>query len=447
MARKQQSAEGNTVIRAFELPLRHAEPDIWPLIREGWKQATMLANWCARHLLAHDVVRMPHMQSIKDFPKMPALPKGGLYAIAGEAFGLMMSGSWWAGQAGSFAAITKSVMDYWLAHRSAVLWYGNEQPPRWRYPYPFPIRSQEWCKAGLDASGKPYVVVNLPSGTPRKPIKARLDLRGGQEFGRQMALFRRVVEGDLPRLQLVIRQQGCSTGCHRATIPGREPARVMVKMVATLPVLEATGQRTLTLITDPQAFWVAELDGRPAWVLNADHVRRACEWLAVHESRRQRMAQDRKAERRLDVGREDAWLRSLERCCDKHARRMSSWLHESAAHLAQFAQRNRVGLVLYRDLDRGFAPLFPWHRLKTLLADKLKALGIHCQCASDESPSVAEVESLTPLENDECLDSMKTNAMAARRLLKAGQRSASHPAVCPPSATAPTSPPLSPSMP
>jgi hypothetical protein len=440
-----------TVVRAFELPLQHAPKETWPLIRECWQQSTQLANWCVTQLLRADVVRTPGMDKLPKFAdvdlyalmfgrkaeKRGRKDKDKVLPVVASAFA---GTEFWAGAALSAVSIMRQVKEKYLQERLAVIWQRSKSPCTYRFPHPWPVHAQGWKAAWLDTSGKPCVRLTLPGG------QVEMRLRGGAEFGRQMGLFRQIVSGELPRLQLVIRQQGCSLGCHRPTMPGREPARVMVKMVARLPVRPSPGGRTLTLCTDESAFWVAELDGQPAWVLNADHVRRACDWLAIHETRRQRLAQDRKAERRLNPG-ADSWRRSLERCCDKHARRMNSWLHETAAHLTGYAVRQKVGLVLYRDQQKGFAPLFPWHKLKTLLVDKLRAAGIVCQCGSDESPDPT-VLALEPelMEDEACLSSISHNAKAGKRLFRAARRSGPHPAVSTPSATAPTSLSASPSM-
>ncbi len=111
-------SDSTTIIRAFELPLNYTEPGNWEIIRECWKQGSMLANWCVKRLMTHDIVRMPEMTKLppmKPFPKLCSL-----YVSAGRTFGLM-SNSWWSGQSGSFAKIIKNVEDEWKDHRYATL--------------------------------------------------------------------------------------------------------------------------------------------------------------------------------------------------------------------------------------------------------------------------------------------------------------------------------------
>lgn len=429
----------DTIIRALELPLHGVESptatpeQIWTCLRRSWLETADLANWCLRQLLARDVVRLPGMERL---PPQPRWQKGGLYALATKTLRLADSGSYWAGQSGSVAAIVKEVSDHWAQKRFAVLWLGKESPPVWRRPAPFPIRGQEWTGAGFDEGGRPWIEVNLPSGEYRKPIKARLRLRGGREFGRQLALFRQIVEGSLPRKQLVIFPRPASNSCHRKRLGGD---RVMVKMVACLPRPERRDGRTLVLLTDPAAFWVAELDGRQAWVLNNDHYK-SLVFHQQHLTRVQRLGQDRKAERRLG-GHTDYIQDRLELACRKHANRMSSWLHESAAHLAGFASRQGVGEVLHLDREKGFLPSFPWHRLHGLLADKLAALGIAFysesslrlsgEMAPDELGSV-EADIRPTEEDDKWARIAQLREQATGKLVQAKRRKGSHPAVSAP---------------
>lgn len=372
-----------TVIRAFELPLRGCLAETWPLLRECWKHATELANWCVFTLASKDKPDLPRHPGIK------GRKLKGLYGLASETF--KFKTGFWSGAAISASTICRDVERHYHRERNAVVRFHRQALRTYRYPYPFPVHAQSWKDAGFDEAGKPWIDVALPGG------RVRLNLRGGPEFGRQLGHFRDVVNGKLPKLALSIREQPASPGCHRPTGEHREAgggsrqhSRVMVKMVAHLPVREKPGERVLTVCTDPNAFLVAEIDGRQAWVLNADHVRRLHAWLAVHEDRLARFAQDTKAERRLDSDRRRQLNESRERACEKHTRRMSSWLHETAAHLVGFAARQRVGCIEFFDKDQGFIERFPWYRLNQLLQDKCTQAGVRLVCLSDgESDCVA----------------------------------------------------------
>lgn len=431
------------IIRAAEIPVARPLSMDWPaletLLHDCWEQSTYLANWCIQKIIRAEAIRTPEMKSFKEFPKYP-FERGMLYALA---FGreeeklswvkfdcphckkgwfpsqLAPGGkvpvhdvkrercpgndkkpvarqrktlpvvvpeypgrAFWAGAAQQACAVIESAEKRYGALRKEIVWDQTAALPVFRYPQPFPVHMDSWRPRFED--GVPIINVTFPGG------RVDLVLRGGDEFRRQLAFFRKVVDGEAKKCELSIRPQRTSSS-HRRVVPFRVPGggergfwRAMVKLVVkTAPTVREGKERPLVLSTDPNAFWVAELDGRRPWVLNADHVKRMFAWLAVHEDRLDRLSQDTKAERRLNPD----WLRGLnesrERCCLKHSRRVSSWLHETTAHLAGYCVRQHVTHVLYRDVDQGFIERFPWYRLREMLRDKLKAVGIVLDCTSD----------------------------------------------------------------
>lgn len=369
----------DTVVRAFELPMQSVDrPEVWPLLRECWHHSASLANWCVSQLLRNDVVRTP------DLEKLPKMPKIDLYNLAfvrkqyaGHEF--------FVGAKGSATSIIQPLQAKYIAERLNVIWHRKQAHCTYRSPHPWPVRADMWREASFDDEKRPFVRVALPGG------QATIRLRGGPEFARQMAIFRQIVDGGLPRLELVIREHRQFGKSRRPTEPGG--SRVMVKIVARLPVRETKGEKVLTLFCDKEAFWVASLSGRRddrQWTANYDHVRRLFGWLAAHESRRQRLAQDSKAESRCASDKRRQWQRSLDAACEKQHRRLSSWLHEIAAHVVGFCSRQKVREVVYDDSQR-FSDAFPWHRLNAMLADKLKAEGITLHVAeigNEESVSL-----------------------------------------------------------
>lgn len=451
MKTPRKTEDADTVVRAFELPLQHAPVEAWPLVRRCWDEAAMLANWCVQQLARHDVTRTPGMEKLPPYlvPDLYAMvfgrarekpgrkDKSKVLPVVSKCYD---GAEFFAGAAASANSILQKVRAKYLDERLRVIWQRRGQFSRYDSPAPWPVHAAAWHKAWFDESGKPCVRVALPGG------QVDLQLRGGPEFGRQMDLFRRVVEGSLPRLELVIRWQRASEGCHRPTVKvGGVPGRVMVKMVAKLPVRERPGDRTLALLTDPNAFWVADLDGRPAWVMNADHFRRGVARHAEHLRILRRMSEDAKAERRITGNRARHQQERLDAQCEKDRRRIKSWVQESAAHLVGFAVRQKVGEVLYLDRDRGFIPRFPWHSLHQQLGEKLKENGIAFYSESgkqtpafdDSSPEVEpgegiDIGSTTPQEDDKWLRISRLREQSARKVLKARSRSGSHPVVSAP---------------
>lgn len=394
-----------TVTHSVALPV-HGSPDLWRLLGDCWEQSTALANWGAQRCARHDVTRTPGMERLPPFPPWPESGPSdysprrnkGLYGLAVHELGMATKGDFWSGAAISASTLLRDVEAHWRRHRYAVLWMRNEAPVLWHYPRPWPVHPQAWS-ARME-SGKPVIHARLPGGA------VDLSLRGGPEFGRQLASFRQVAEGKLKRATLYLTRQRASEGCHRPTMQEPRTAgeqrthwRVMARFAVTREVQARESERVLNVNTDPEALLVAEIDGRRAWVLNADHVRRAVEWQQVHEVRRQRWAQDVKAERRASQKILRQFEASRERCCDRHARRMNSWCQETASHLARFAARQRVGLVAYDDTAKSYLPLFPWYKLRLCVAHAMAGLGIEIVAPPDhasggvvnESPDAARV--------------------------------------------------------
>jgi len=455
-------------VRAVSLPVNTCLTMPWgdfcKALHACWEQSTALANWCARELDRRDAVRLPGMGP-RDMPPPPKIPdtkkpkdwkgpktKGnvlrGLYGLAAVA--LRTDRGFWAGNLGGVASLTRAVQRKYVQDRPAAIWHGERRSARYRYPYPYGVPAKDWDAEMRD--GKPVVVLKLPGVEG----KVELQLRGGPEFARGLRDFRWVAGCPCPacaevkakgderptcrKKQLLITRQRASEGCHRRTDSERPPGgaarvsyRIMVKLIVDGPETQKHGDRVLTLCTDPAALWVAGLDGRRAWVLNADHIKRACDWQERHRVRRQRWAEDCKAERRASRRKRRQFQDRRDKACEKQARRMKSWCQESAAHLARFAARQRVGCVLYSDGDKGFLPGFPWHLLKTCLASALAGHGISLFSTSDEEEkalrdAVSCDQSLAPNHEDtQCLRLLKLHEMAQRRLLAAAARPSTTP--------------------
>ena len=479
------SEEAKTVIRAFELPIHRIErvdgdaAEGWKLIKECWEHSTLLANWCVQQLIRHDVVVLPGMEKL---PKRPNIdPEDvdefgkGLYGLAREQ-GIACANKpcrrvdgahWWHGASQTIASITKMVAEKYDQERWDVLWRRSKSLCTYRYPYPWPVNGQSWKDAGFDEAGKPWVIVTLPGG------QVKITMRGGAEFGRQLALFKDAVaefvlakkEKRKPKVkQLVIRQQPTSNGCHRPTVKdGGRTCRAMCKMVAEVPMREKPGDRTLVLLTDPAAFWVALLDRRPAWIWNGDDYKTHMARLNHHTrhlTRLQRMGEDAKMERRTvltstdrftpeqmnaweSMDNEDKMIASknrasrqkprLERMAEKDRRRLDSWTHETAAHLIGFCIRQKVGEVFYLDRDKGFMERFPWHQLHSKVADKLTAAGIQFYSESGLGTSPVVGEELRPGDEEDGkwtrVDRLRE--AAAKKVVKARSRKGSHAKVSP----------------
>ena len=369
------ATEKRLLQRSASLPVQECLTGEWAdfckLLHGCWQQSTALANWAVRQLLAHDPVRMPGETRCG---KMQPVY---LYGLAKKSY---PQWAWWKGAYAQANAVLRGADKRYRALRLAI-WRGEAVPPTFRYPYPFPVHPESWS-ARLE-QGQPVVSLALPGG------RVEVRLRTEPQFGRQLAVFRRIAAGEAKRCELAILRQGSSKSCHRRTLMDgnaggqRQHSRIMIRLVTQLEVEEVKGGRTLVLSTDPNALWTAELDGRQAWVLNADHLKRLHDWSESHSVRLQRWSEDAKAERRCSSRKRRQFEASRERACQKHNRRLKSWCQEACAHLARFAARQGVAQVAYQDANKDYMPHFRWHYLKTCLQNALDAQGIELIASED----------------------------------------------------------------
>lgn len=342
------SKHDDTIPRAITLPVVGPVGRTWDefgeACREAWADATALANWAATTLYAHDIRRKAADKKLKPMPKVY------LYGLAGKQFA-----GWkeWAGCMSSAQSLLRGIEQKYRASRFDLLWRSAVSLPTFRYPHPYPVHNASWT-ARLEG-GKPTVEFNL------KGKSWTLLLRHGPEFGRQLALFRKLVSGEFKRCEMSLYRTGC-----------REK-HTMVKLVARLPRPEAKVGHTVIVRTGPEHFWISEAEGRQPWIVNADHVRR---WVETHRHFLQRIREDAKRDKHLS----SAARRNIDKArslrCEKNDNRIDSFCHMATAQLVEWAQSTGAGEVVYDDVYEGYVSRFPWHKLRGYLAYKLEAAGI-----------------------------------------------------------------------
>ena len=346
-------------------------------MRDAFRLSTGLYNWAVRRLLAEDGHRLP---GEKGLPPPPKLEPYRAYNDAGRPLG--------EAAAGPASAIFRAAKADYLRCRHAALWAGEQSLPLKRFPAPYPVRAQEVAgKVALDGQGRPLVTFRLhadgagPSWTLR--------LASGREFARQLAMVRQVLSGEAKVGQMDLYTQPCGAGAagvvlaFRKTSGGqRIPCRLMVKLVGSFPrAAREAGAEVMLLRTDPEAFLVAEVRGRVErpWILNGDHVANSCrmrDWAEAHANWLQRVGEDRKHEKRWPIGQRRQFADAYAKRCEKHRRRVNTWIGQMAAQVAGFARRRNVGEVVYDDGERGFVGSFPWFVFREALSRRLEADGI-----------------------------------------------------------------------
>jgi hypothetical protein len=140
----------------------------------------------------------------------------------------------------------------------------------------------------------------------------------------------------------------------------------MVKLVGWLDRPAITPkENTLVVRTGADALLIAvDAKAHRIWVENCDHLKR---WIAEHNRRIQRWAEDQKAEQRPVP----SFAQRREESVRKQRNRVKSAIDEVAADLGAFAERRKFAAIEYDDTERGFmGEKFPYY----LLADRIRTI-------------------------------------------------------------------------
>lgn len=338
--------------------------DLRAVLKECWAQATGIANWAVTELARNDMPREHDQTRIAKAPKLYLYPGARKVEPACNPQ--------------SVVAILHAVEGRYRKARLATIWDRTQAHPVYRFPQPYPVHNQGWsCLRG--PGDTPCITVRL--GDRRWVLR----LRGGQEFHRQLAVWKQIALGQACQGELSLIGQWVEKTDHRPAAEMREPGggprrqlRVMVKMVAWLPRTARQGlEGTLYIRTSHPAFLMYHVgrDGEPRY-LHAEHVKR---WEAQHRRRLQAMADDLKYEKRWPAQMRRNMLAAQDRWVAKYRDRLDSFTHETTAMLAGFARRQGVATVVLDLTDQSFCERFPWHSLREKLAYKLDAFGIDCE--------------------------------------------------------------------
>ncbi len=355
------ASDDGRVVRVVTLPVREVvEPDgrVIDTFRDAWRRSTDLANWCQLELVKHDVGRQPDAAKIAKY--VPKMFPGGV-SLYGHVNTSCPFRPQFDGAAGSMSAVVKAVEDTWRTHkefgRFAVLGKGSARPAVFRFPYPWPVRSQE-LRIYRGAEGRPQASLTLPGG------RVVVRLGDGQEFRRQLRQFDALL-ADVSR----VKQAKVTGRMSRGKLVGAD-----LRIVGAFDPGEAKGARAAVVRTDPNALLVVEVEGRQPWVLNRDDLRRL---QAVRAAVRQRYAEDLKHEKRVPRKARRGMVQSLSNRCDKFNARIDTAVHQVAAQVAQYLHRAGVSTVIYDDGDKDYIPDgFPWAVLGDRVGYKLESAGV-----------------------------------------------------------------------
>lgn len=349
------------ILRAVTIPVAGPVDGTWQELRESlrtcFRATTRLSNWAVSELAKADVVRTTEMERLPKMPHVYLYP--GARSLVPEI------------DTGSTVAILHAVERRYRARRYDVVWLAKQSTPNYRYDRAvYPIRSQDWrAQRGADNEA----LVNLRLAGRRWTLR----LRGGHQFRRQLRSHAQLVDQLAIAAELTLYEQSTGTndnrpGTNRRNGGGqRVPKRLMCKLVAWLPrsaAVERSG--ALYVRTSSDALLVAlNVKEERLWIYHADHVRR---WVAEHQRRVNRWADDQKAEQRPTA----AYQGRREASATKYRRRMDAICHEVSAQLVNYADRRRFAEIHYDDSDQTYCDRLPWSKLRQLIAEKADARGI-----------------------------------------------------------------------
>jgi hypothetical protein len=130
------------------------------------------------------------------------------------------------------------------------------------------------------------------------------------------------------------------------------------------------GTGTLYVRTDSDSMIVAlNAKDKKLWIIHADQIRR---WSAEHRRRLNRWSDDQKVEERPNA----SFGKRRESAVNKYRLRMDTFIHQTAAKVANYAARRKFSTVQYDDSDQSFCERFPYFQLCDKISEKVSVKGI-----------------------------------------------------------------------
>lgn len=397
-------------VRAVVLSVKECASHPWAefsrALYDAWKLTTNTHNWCQQELFRRDTlgaVKTPDAVRVRGTKTNPSgfYPYGAaktctrcgrqlsewtttdpaFCACPGAPTTTMPWASGWAGSFNLMQDVLRAAHSEYLTHRFDVVVRFESRLLTHKFPTPLPVPAANW-KLQYGAPGEiPVLSVPIPS---LGRVQLRLTKRG--DFRRQLADLRAISDGTALKGGLKIYRN--------------KKKQVLVAIVGYFPKIgQPARTHVCTLHTDPSAMLVADIDGRPSWVLNADHLRRVGataaatirEDKALYECYLQRVSEDAKREKRMDRAQRRMLRLSRKARVVKAADRMKTAICQIAAQVQRFCDRQKVARVFYDDKERSFIPVerFPWSTLKSQLAIKLDEIGIEFESRPEPTDDAA----------------------------------------------------------
>lgn len=351
---------------AVTFPIAHCD---WDAVRPAFAECSAavreLSNWAIRKLFANDAVRSA------DDVKIPAMPPIYLYGLAPECPA-------WSHLRGKVGAdVLSAVERCYRSERYETVWTGERSLRSYRYPQGVPIDG-EGVRVRIDER----IVVNVLIG---QHGRHDLTLAGGPQMKRQRGMLEHLAETPDLLTQAVLMEDRSTVGDHRPTNESRENSggvriqkRLKIKLVGWFPVRErGESTNTLSVRSDADSLLVAlDHDGERIWTYNGDHAKRIADRHAAHLRNLDRLADDRKSEKRRPKREGRGFVAMLGDKSHTDRSRLKSLCHEASASVVNFAVRRRCSTIRLDLSDRQFAFSFPWSMLETMISQKCRSNGI-----------------------------------------------------------------------
>ncbi len=367
------------VMRAITVPL--AGPidfnDSGPFrdaIKEAWWDSTRLANWAVTQLLKAEPGTTASSHTLG------AMSKVYLYGLFVKEYA---DYSRWNGATAVARQILHWVEAQYRARRKEVHWLRCASAQTFKFPAPYMMDKNTWSMSWPDDQ---MPIFSVPIGGRRWELAARRDKTIHYQFARlrQIASGQAIATTLSLRGQLIHGDNGRGCLSLRAPTSGeRREFRIMAKISAWIPKVQAgmtsglAGE--LLVSTMPGSLWCVEQDGHSPMWFHGDQCR---QWVVAHRSYLQRTADDTKHGVRIDPARLRILNADREVRCDKHGRRVNTFIDQVTAELADICGRRHVVRVIYRDDCRDWLPDgetgrsgFPWFSLRDKLARKITDKG------------------------------------------------------------------------
>lgn len=353
----------------------------WADLRAAWNEATRYANLCLAQFAAKDFALPLAPETVaekKDGKEtgrtiermaLPKIEREAQNAWRREVYGLHHDFP--ALDSTSASAISLECWNTWKKWRFDVRITGKKSLPTFRNPFPLPLTAQS-VKWTVDP-GNGWTTMRIRLGGHAYLCRLSAD----HKYSRAARTVREAVAGEMTgEVSLILRKDHPWAA---VSVNVAKRARGVLDPARTLAVKMGGGDLFRAVVADQERVWTLHAD---------DFLPRVARW----DERRQRLADDRKFERRRGKRR-----KRYQAMVETRGRRHHDWLtvqmHRRSRELVEFARRNRCGRI---EIDTTPIPGVPNHVLLERVRQKAEEYDMIVRVIGDEEPP-AEAPASVPV--------------------------------------------------